>query len=906
MSRIKRIFSFSIVIITLPISIFFLIWTYNTVSLYFTFDKFSFITGKGDRLYRIGLSEYYDLKYGTLSLLGVNKKVDVNFLIQPDGLNKLNHNLPQSGTKEQKSYMLNNNILTKGKLRYRGDNFYHWIYPQKSWRFKTSKNNLFNGIRKVNFIIPKGNALLNNHMSYKLAHKLGMLSPKSYLTEISINDKYNGIKLQAEQIDESFLRKNNRMPNDIYKGDNMGQKSYLGVKVSIFNNASIWEKASYNNHYNKLNFKPIETMINNIQDNDYTLYSLNDFAIMAAFIDMIGAYHYDSQHNWILYYDNYYEKMYPIIWDPVGWWPAWVKKDNLNIITSDLMYSLYLNYDFLRAKYNSIYDFYSKDNKLFNKDVLVSAEKAKKYIRENGYTFGMGREYLNLDDSLNAVDNFTKSIQNRLLKVREYFIGKANPKDYKYTLLKNKIRLSINGSKLISKVILKSKISLDSSLKKVKISISQDNKIKIFNVKKDMKHSLENIVIINSSLLANEKIELIENGKWKKLTYTEATYDIELEGVDVNNIEDVSFEFLNLENQVISIKKVSYIEPREFKNIYNIVQEPLDETPLVWSKLKTFSDFNIINKNIVIKPGTKIIFDENATIRVLGKVIAIGTKENPIIFEAKDKTKPWNAFALKDAKANGSVFKHCIFKDGSGDKGDLYEYTAMLSIHNVKDFLIEDCEFYDSHRTDDMVHVIYSDGKFKNTKFVRSLSDALDVDISNVVIDNCEFIDSGNDSIDLMTTNAIVTNTRFTNSLDKAISIGEGSNLLAVNNYIKGSEIGMQSKDTSKAYIYNTSFIGNKKAIDAYHKNWRYSEGGTITLEHCVFENNIANATVGKKSKVVINSSSIDTPDKFDTKNLRKKKIIISDNTFIMYDLKEPLFKDRTSLISKERRGYHE
>jgi hypothetical protein len=157
-----------------------------------------------------------------------------------------------------------------------------------------------------------------------------------------------------------------------------------------------------------------------------------------------------------------------------------------------------------------------------------------------------------------------------------------------------------------------------------------------------------------------------------------------------------------------------------------------------------------------------------------------------------------------------------------------------------------------------------------------------------------------------MTTNAVVINTKFYNSKDKGISIGEGSNVLAVNNYIKNSEIGMQSKDTSKAYIYNTSFVGNKKAVDAYHKNWRYSEGGTITLEHCIFKENILNATVGKKSKVVINSSDIDTPDKFDEKSLRKKKIIISNDDFIMYDLKEPLFKDRKNLINKQRRGYHE
>jgi hypothetical protein len=277
---------------------------------------------------------------------------------------------------------------------------------------------------------------------------------------------------------------------------------------------------------------------------------------------------------------------------------------------------------------------------------------------------------------------------------------------------------------------------------------------------------------------------------------------------------------------------------------------------------------------------------------VLGKVTAIGTKEKPIIFEAKDATKPWGAFALKDSNANNSIFKYCIFKDGSGDKGDLYEYTAMFSVHNVKNLLVEDCEFYDSRKTDDMVHVIYSDATFKNTNFFRSLSDAIDVDISNVVVDNCEFVDSGNDSIDLMTSNAIVTNSKFIRSADKGISIGERSNLLAINNVIKNSEIGMQSKDMSKAYIYDTSFIGNKKAVDAYHKNWQYSEGGTIILDNTIFKDNIVNATVGKKSKVIINNSTIDTPDNFDARSIKKGKIVLSHENRIAPDIDLDFFKN--------------
>ena len=887
-----------LLLITLPVSSFFLILGKNVFTSYFSSDQLS---SKGQNsLYRVVIGEYFSLKDEAYSLLGLTKKADVNFILQPSKITELNSNLPLSGGNDKESFMLVDNAVIKGRLRYRGDNSYHWKYPRKSWRFKAKKNSLYEGRRKVNFIIPKGNALLHNHVAYELASLLGLLSPESYLTDISVNNDYNGIKLFTEQIDESYLRKNGRMPNDIYKGDNTGQKGYKGVNVSLFNDPSIWGKASYNNHYEKSNLKPLEKMVEDLLLDKYDIYDLDDFAKMAAFIDLIGSYHIDRQHNWVLYYDAYYERMSPIIWDPLGWWPTWVEKDNVNIMTSELMESLYKNGDFLRKKYAILNKFFSENRTEFASILTQSATKANYYIKKNGYTIGgLHRTYLDEEDSYDAVENFVESVDKRLSKVEKFFLGGVDEDNYKYSLNENIIRLLLGGSKLIKRVIIESDIPLN-DVDKVQISILQDDRIKEFDVSNNVQRLTDYSIGLDISLLPGVKTVSILKGS--KLEHSPVTYDIQL-GDFIGDISNLSLEIDSEKSEKIVVNQVGDIERLAFqKGLTNIINAKIKGTPQFWKGVKVFSGFNIINDDIVIDPGTRIIFEEGATLKVFGKVTAIGTKERPITFEAKDSAKPWGAFVLKDSKANGSIFKYSIFKDGSGNKGNLYEYTAMFSVHNVKNLLVENSQFYDSHETDDMVHLVYSDAIFKNTKFVRSLSDALDVDISNVIIDNCEFIESGNDSIDLMTSNAIVKNTTFIKSADKAISIGESSNLLAVGNLVKFSEIGMQSKDTSKAYIYDTSFIGNKKAVDAYHKNWRYSEGGTITLDNTIFKDNLINATVGKKSKVIINNSTIDTPDNFDTKSVKKGKIVLSDEKIITPDFNLEFFKDAIT-IQHERGG---
>lgn len=904
MSNRRKIIILSLVL-TLPMSILFIMWIYNTTVSYLAMDKFidSNKIVKGKRLSRIGEAEFLEIVESIRTSLGMQVKTDVNMFIQTKYLNDLNNDLPKSGFEKKKAFIMIDNQLVKGKARYRGDNYYHWLLPHKSWRFETSKKNLYEKVKKYNFIIPKSGGLLGNHLSYKLARSLDLLAPDSSMKTLSVNNKYNGLKLMVEQIDESFLRNNTRMPNDIYKGDNMGSTVKIGARIStVFDVPYIWDKASINNHYPKDSRVPLEKLFLDLNNRDNKLLDNKSFVNNMVFFDLTSSFHYDAQHNWMFYYDNYYEKFYPIIWDTMGWQKAWTDKKHVNIIhTSRLFESLYNDYDFLIEKYYVLYNFFNTKEKPFLKVIDEEIQKTQSKIDLAGYHYTAGGEIQNSSTVKDKMDEFRTRIIKRFKFVESSFFGDINQSNYAYAFNKNNIRLSISGNKLVNQVY----ISLNNKrvIKEVFIKYLQNGNI--IKVKVPYKISNGNSIVLDVNLLAQANQEIGKPFATSSyVQYDKATYDIEIEGVSKNEVKSVALSCLVNNKKLFDIKKVFAIDSIEFKGQKNIIKEQKTNKLDIWSGNKSFSGLTIIKNDIIINKGTRIILDENATVKILGKVTAIGTKEKPIIFEAKDKTKPWNALVLKDTKANGSVFKHCIFKDGSGDKGDLYEYTAMFSVHNVKNLLVEDCEFYDSQRTDDMVHVIYSDATFKNTKFIRSLSDALDVDISNLLVDNCEFINSGNDSIDLMTTNAIVINSKFTNSADKGISIGEGSNLLAINNHIKGSEIGMQSKDTSKAYIYNTSFIENKKAIDAYHKNWRYSEGGTIYLDKCIFEKNTYNATVGKKSKVVINNSLIDTANNFEAKSMKKNKIIISDLEQIKPNLSKISTYKYINLINNEP-GYY-
>ena len=157
------------------------------------------------------------------------------------------------------------------------------------------------------------------------------------------------------------------MPNDIYKGENVGGDHVYGVPSRLWGGSYLWQKSAYNNHYNKDNDIPLDNMLSRMYNNDFDVVSVDDFALFSVFMSLTNSYHYGSTHNWRLYYDAYYEKMFPIVWDPMGWWKGFSRFNNIDIFRVDPMQLMAQDYRFLNARQNFFYKFYTSQYENFKK-----------------------------------------------------------------------------------------------------------------------------------------------------------------------------------------------------------------------------------------------------------------------------------------------------------------------------------------------------------------------------------------------------------------------------------------------------------------------------------------------------------------------------------------------------------
>jgi hypothetical protein len=856
-------------LVTLPVSVIFVYWFWLTSSHFFTFGVRYDSTPVKVTLHKTGITKFQEIKR-QIEMTLIPKYFaekgrllrNVSIFVSETDIAKLNSNLPHSGFDYVKGQILVGDEIKNMSARYRGDTYLHWGTEKKSFRIKTKKKFLYEGMRKFNILAPKDINIIVNHSSYLLAKNLGLLVPYSEMVDLYVNGKPRGVHVLVEQLEELTLRNSDRMPGDIYSGELFAKDSYVGVSPYVFEHAGLWTKASTNNHFELDSRAPLAELISLInsepsKEQAIRLNNLLDIPAwgkFAAFEALSQSFHFDKRHNWRLYYDPWKNKFEPIIWDPVGWVTA--SSDNLPLVEdvsrTRLHNALYNDSEFILEKQRTLERFFTEDT---NESFLLELDEVIKKV-DSSIIFDP-----NIPDLAKVQKNilrFRKRVESVLARVRATFL--EVDENFKYSVSRSedntyRFKMTLDGRIPVERI----ELVFDSRLEEV-----PDAMMKFWTGKQEQSRSVNGAVSIkgnrirlNVPMIANYKPMIRKDLNVNVQGVSASYYELVLSGITDNRFIDlVAYRG---DDVVAKTKKVDTLENIPFSTAYNVIRDkPYRETH-IWDGDKVFSGVNRFSNEVVIRAGSNIKLMPNASLIFENRVTAQGTKDKPIVFSRGDGSLlPWGTVALRGELASGSRFEFCEFDGGSGYKGELFEYSSMFSVHDVRDVSIDHCKFRNNSIVDDMVHVIYSEIEITNSEFSDAISDALDIDISKATIKNSMFIGSGNDAVDLMSSDATFIGNEITNSGDKGISVGEGSRLLAINNVIKNNLIGVQSKDGSVATLYNVDLFDNEKALDAYKKNWRYDSGGKIYLYKSRIARNTKNISADKNSKIAIYDSSFD------------------------------------------------
>src|SRR3989344_1293428 len=150
-----------------------------------------------------------------------------NLIIDIQEIEELNDGIPVDLEKmdygflsdDNKSYVNayfagNDGYESKIKIRYRGLMQNHWQAEQKSFKIKFPSDNLFQGMRELNLIIPLDRSYYVSAFNSYRAEKMGVLAPDIKFVRLGINKRDFGVYLASEAWSTEFLDKNGIADSD--------------------------------------------------------------------------------------------------------------------------------------------------------------------------------------------------------------------------------------------------------------------------------------------------------------------------------------------------------------------------------------------------------------------------------------------------------------------------------------------------------------------------------------------------------------------------------------------------------------------------------------------------------------------------------------------------------------------
>ena len=121
----------------------------------------------------------------------------------------------------------------------------------------------------------------------------------------------------------------------------------------------------------------------------------------------------------------------------------------------------------------------------------------------------------------------------------------------------------------------------------------------------------------------------------------------------------------------------------------------------------------------------------------------------------------------------------------------------MKVIHQTMRTLVE----ISANKSEDALNIVRSSFSIKDSVFSDGLSDAIDVDFGEGVIETSQFNRPGNDAIDVSGSKVTLRDISIVDAGDKGISAGENSVVEASNISVWNGNIAVASKDKSRVNL---------------------------------------------------------------------------------------------------------
>jgi hypothetical protein len=773
-----------------------------------------------------------------------------------------NNRLVSSSDDFVKAKLTHNGNIHPAKIRLKGDLPDHWSNEKISLRIKLIDSCIY-GLPRFSLQRHGTRQDTGQWLFLNCLKKEGCLAVDYDFINFFLNGKDFGIYALEGHFGRDIFEKNKRREgvivafdeNRFWEDNTKLSKQQLGIKLlkysNIINrNQSSVEKSEFLTSQSIIARKLLNEFINN-NANAADIFDTDILGKFLALCRVWNAEHALYIHNISFYLNPITLKLEPIGYDGM---PGFSEKPSLCFFQNPAPELLWvrkaLSSSIVAQKYSKYLLEYSSSSFFNNLE--------KTFREEESYYRNLIVKNLLFEDRSTIWSSFftlyTKDLWNilktRLNEIREeYKVNKP---------------LSLSASAYKGGFILKIKNCTSKPIKLLNLAFDQSKGLKIEEAIQDP--DTFPTVVPPAQYLENEKTSkhfIIPNKHYfkdhtkplPKSCTLSATY---LGNDEIFEIEALIEPFEASVGQVIPSSNTNWATFDFFEKEGKVLRIPQGNYDILKS---IYIDHGY---TLQIDQGTTLRFANEAFIYTNSPLSVMGTKVNPIRFTSKNQF--WPGIVINSASTSSS-FVNVEFMNmkGIGTANNIYgmsfsgwNLTGGLTIYQSP-VHFNNCSFLNCY-SEDALNVISTEFTLENCNFKGIISDAFDGDFVNGEIRNCEFNDIGGDGVDFSGSTAGVRKSSFKNITDKAISVGEGSNVDVSACKIKSVSFGVVSKDLSVTKAYNNTISYAKTAaFAAFQKKNSFGPASIIVSHPKITECKqlflVQNGSVGRLDDQIVQTS---------------------------------------------------
>lgn len=218
-------------------------------------------------------------------------------------------------------------------------------------------------------------------------------------------------------------------------------------------------------------------------------------------------------------------------------------------------------------------------------------------------------------------------------------------------------------------------------------------------------------------------------------------------------------------------------------------------------------------------PGTRVDLAESAAIVSRSPIEFEGSEDDPIVLRSAGGT---GQGLFVDGAGEPSVLAHVRFENLGAPERPGSSLTGAVTFYESP-VAISHCSFEGS-RAEDALNLVRSSFSISTSLFRGSSADALDVDFADGSLRDSAFVDSANDAVDVSGSAVEISGLRVDGAGDKGLSVGENARVRGERVRIRNATTGIASKDFSQVVLEDVQVEGASVGIAAFQKKPEFGE----------------------------------------------------------------------------------